>query len=128
MHTIETITKGGKRFAVLPLAKYEEILEDIEDLKMLPKLEALSEAYTHGEIEGLPSSFCEKLAEAGTTGELIALWREYRGLSRAALGEAIGSTGQYVGMIESGKREGTLVTINAITKALRCNLDDLLPR
>lgn len=90
-------------------------------------IEARLAALDAGLSESFPAEFCKKLCEAKTLGENLTLWREYRGLSRSALGEAVGRSGQYIGMIESGKREGTLAIISAITKALRCDLDDLLP-
>lgn len=127
MQQIETITRNGKPYAVLPLSDYQSLLEDMEDLKMLPKLVALSNAYTQGEIEGFPADFGQRLTEAKTTGDRVRLWREYRGISKAALGDASGASGQYISMIESGKREGTLGIFQAIAGALRCDLDDLLP-
>lgn len=36
MQKIETITKEGKRFAVLPLEDFEELMDTLEDYKMLP--------------------------------------------------------------------------------------------
>ena len=67
----------------------------------------------------------ERHIDAKSDGERITIWREYRGFSRAALGKEIGKNGQYIGIIEAGKRKGTIATISDIAKALKCDIDDI---
>ena len=123
---IRIVEENGVKMAVLPSAELEEMLEELEDYKILPRLEAELAALDAGLTEALPSAFCEKLWAAQSNGELITLWRQYRGLSKAQLAKEAGITGQYVSMIESGKREGSLTHIKALATALNCDMDDLV--
>lgn len=118
---LEIIERSGKRFVVILESVYNELIEDAE---MLEDVRAFDKAKAR-KGESFPAEFVDKLLDAKSPGEHIKLWREYRGLSKTALGGAIGKEGQYIGMIEAGKRKGTIDTLGAIAKKLGCDIDDL---
>jgi DNA-binding Xre family transcriptional regulator len=57
----------------------------------------------------------------------IRVWREYRGLSLRALAEKAGISAAMLSEIKNGKKEGSVCTLAALARALRLDLDDLVP-
>jgi transcriptional regulator with XRE-family HTH domain len=57
---------------------------------------------------------------------LTRVWREHRGLTIKALAAMIDVAPAYLSQIETGKRDGTVKTMQRIAKALGLKLDDLV--
>ena len=55
----------------------------------------------------------------------VKVWREYRGLTQDALAAQAGISKAYLCQIETGKREGAIKTLRAISAALQVTVDDL---
>jgi DNA-binding XRE family transcriptional regulator len=100
---IQTINRDGKpEYVVLPWADYQALLEAAEDA-----------------IDGA-------LLDALLTGaNPVKVWREYRGLTQDALAAQAGISKAYLCQIETGKREGAIKTLRAISAALQVTVDDL---
>ncbi len=60
-------------------------------------------------------------------GNRVKLFREHRGLIQARLAKAAGITQIYVSQIESGKRRGSAPVLRAIARALKVDLELLVP-
>lgn len=118
-------TDGGKPFVALPEAEFEKIMEMLEDMEDILDARKAIKAINDGE-ETIPAQIAYKLMDAKNSGQKIKIWREYRGLSKVALGESVGIAGQYIGMIEAGKRQGTIDILAKIALALDCMVDDLI--
>jgi DNA-binding XRE family transcriptional regulator len=74
--------------------------------------------------ERVPATIARRLA----AGELPArIWREYRGLTLHGLAEQAGISPSLLSEIETGKKDGSVRTLAALAKALRVDVDDLLP-
>jgi transcriptional regulator with XRE-family HTH domain len=56
----------------------------------------------------------------------VRAWREYRGLTLAALAKESGIVPSYVSEIEHGKKRGSVRALAALAKALRVDIEDLL--
>jgi DNA-binding XRE family transcriptional regulator len=57
----------------------------------------------------------------------IRVWREHRGLKSQDLARQAGISPALLSEIENGKKEGSIKTFAALARALRVDLDDLIP-
>jgi DNA-binding XRE family transcriptional regulator len=57
----------------------------------------------------------------------VRIWREFRKDTAAALARKTGISPQMLSDIETGKRDGSLRTIAALARALRVDVDELVP-
>lgn len=125
MH-IETFTEGKVNFVKLPKIEFDNLLEELEDLRDVQDAMAVKARIDAGLEETFPAELVYALAEAKTSGKKIAIWREYRGLKRDALATKAGVSGSYISMIENDKRKGDIDLFKKIATALSCDVDDLL--
>ena len=100
-------------FVMLTREDFDEALEDAAA--------AAAYARTRGE-EGLPIELADRLLAGESP---IRVWREYRGLSLAALADQAAIGKGYLSQIENGERTGTIGTIKKLAQALRVEPDDL---
>jgi len=119
---IEHINEDGNLFVKMSEESFNDIIERLEDLE---DINSIKEAQESNE-ETFPMGFTMSISEAETSGKLIELWREYRGFSKVDLGNKINVSGQYIGMIESGKRTGDISIYKNLADALRCDIEDML--
>ena len=96
-----------------------EALEDLLDAAhmRLARMEQANDG-------GLPGAMVRRLVEGVSP---LTVWREYRGLSREALAAAADVPVTLVKAIETGKEDVPLRKISAIARALRIDVDDLVP-
>ncbi|MDN5862536.1 MAG: helix-turn-helix transcriptional regulator [Salinisphaera sp.] len=115
--------KGKPEYAVLP---YEDYLQLLEDARMLADLRAYDQAkaaLARGEDELVPADVVDRLLDGGNP---VRVWREYRTLTQAQLGEAAGVSVSTVSYIESGARQPSVSVIKSIAGALRVDIDELV--
>jgi DNA-binding Xre family transcriptional regulator len=96
-----------------------EALEDLLDAAHM-RLARMEQAND----EGIPGAIVRRLVEGIPA---LTVWREHRALSREALAAAAGVPVALVAAIEAGKEEVPLQKISAIARALRIDVDDLVP-
>jgi len=97
-------------------AQWEALLDRIEDIQA-------GMAYVRGrDDETFPFALVDRLLGGEPR---LRVWREYRGLSLAALAESAEVPAEVVNDIEEGKYEGSIATLKALAKALGVGLDDL---
>jgi len=125
MH-IETFKQGAINFVKLPQIEFDDLLEELEDLRDAKDARLTKARIEAGLEEVFPSEFVYALAEAENSGKKIAIWREYRGLKRDELAKQAGVSGSYISMIENAKRKGDVDLFKKIADVLDCDVDDLL--
>jgi DNA-binding XRE family transcriptional regulator len=119
-------TPNGEELVVLSRNDYDlllrqsELVEDLEDLLAVKAYEARRAA---GEEDRIPAEFVDRLIDGENP---VRVWREVRGLSAKDLAAAAGISAAYVSEIETGKKEGSISVLKAISKVLRIDLDDLV--
>lgn len=122
---VQVIEKDGKpEYAVLSFADYQQLLEKAE---MLADIRAYDEAKARiaaGDDEFFPSEIADRLLSGEHP---LKLWREYRGLTLAQLGEACGVSAAALSQIETGKREPSVGLLKKLAETLRVDMDDLVP-
>ena len=109
---------GKPAFAVVPIEDYNRMTaasaEDISD--------AVAYALTRGE-EGFPVA----LVKREIAGEHpVAIFRDHRGLTAAALADATGLSRAYISEIENGKKTGSAATLLKIARALEVDVELLI--
>jgi len=108
---------GVRKFAVLPVEDYEQLLEAAEDLAAIAAYDAAREQET------VPVAFVDRML-AGES--LVRLWREHRGTGQENLAAAAGISKAYLSQIENGRRRPTVETLRRLADALSISVDDLL--
>lgn len=120
---IQTINRDGKpEYVVLPWADYQALFKAAEDAIDGALLDAFSKKLASGEDETVPAAVLDALLAGAHP---VKVWREYRGLTQGALAAQAGISKAYLCQIETGKREGAIKTLRAITAALGITVDDL---
>ncbi|MBK1720974.1 helix-turn-helix domain-containing protein [Thiocystis violacea] len=107
---------GAPALAVLPIAEWNALLEQLEELQDIADAKA---AMTE---ETFPAEFVDQLL----AGEVpLKVWRDYRGLSLQALAKACGVTEQMLSMMEDGNANPSSDLLARLARALDCDMDDL---
>lgn len=114
----EIIERKGRRFALIPLKEFEQLVHDAE---MLEDIRAYDAAKNRDE-----ETFGSEVAKRLIGGENpIRVFREYRGLTQEQLARAAKIARPYLTEIETGKKIGAVPVLKAIARALRVDLDDI---
>jgi DNA-binding XRE family transcriptional regulator len=104
---------------MLARADYQQLLDEVED-----KQAAEAHARTASEERVPLGVVCRLIADENP----IRVWREHRGMTLDELGAAAGLSKGYLSDLERGNRAGPVETLQAVARALRVTLDDLVPR
>jgi DNA-binding XRE family transcriptional regulator len=120
--TVQVIEKNGRpEWAVIPYEQYERFVEAQEMLDDVKAFDAAKQQIAGGE-ELVPSTVTYAILDGGNP---IRVWRTYRGLTQQQLADRVGISKPYLSQLESGKRAGTTVVMNAVAQALGLSLEDL---
>ena len=93
------------------LKAYEDMLD----------IRAFDEAKKRG-AETFPKALVDRLIAGENR---LRIYREYRGLTQAALASASGVSRDMIAMIETDKKTGSVTTIKKLARALAVELEDL---
>ena len=96
-----------------------ETLEDLLDAAHM-RLARMEQAND----ERIPGAMVRRLAEGAVP---LTVWREHRGLSAETLAGLSGVPMATLDEMEAGKEDVPLRTMSAIARALRIDIDDLVP-
>jgi len=122
MH-IETITRKGKEFAVIPVSELRKLMGDAE---MLADVRAFDSAKAHiarGEDEIIPFEITARRVNGESP---VKIWREYRGLTQEKLAKQSRVSRAMIAAIETGHKQGSIATIKKLAAALGVGLDNLV--
>ena len=115
--------EGKPEYAVLPYNEYLKLLELVEDVRDAADAREASRQLISSEDEAIPSNVAARLI-AGV--HPLKVWREYRGLTREALGNSASVGKSYISQIETGSKTGSAKVLKALAEALQVDMDDLL--
>ena len=123
---IQIIERDGKpEYAVVPYEDYRRMLELAENAEDIRAGDEARRALAAGDDELVPAEVVERLLRGDV--HPVRVWREHRGMTQAALARAAGISKSYLSLIESGRKRGSLQVLERLARALRLDLDDLLP-
>ena len=119
---VQIIEKNGKpEWAVIPYREYRRLSEAAE---MAEDVRDFDEAISRDE-ETVPHAVVQRLVMGE---QPVKVWREYRGLTQAALARAARITPAYLSQIETGVREGSVRVLTALARTLQVDVEDLVAR
>lgn len=122
MSRVQVIEQDGKpAFYVVPAALWERMQDASEQAQDLADIERFDR-----EDEGVryPSAVAHAIADGAPA---LRAWREYRGMTCQALADAAGVSRPYISQIETGRRTGTLATLQRLAQALAIPVQALAP-
>jgi DNA-binding XRE family transcriptional regulator len=119
---IETMTRDGREFGVLPMDQLKKLIGDAEMLADVRAYDAAKARIQRGEDELIPL----KITERRLAGESpVKIWREHRGLTQEGLAKASKVSRPMIAAIETGHKKGGIATLKKLAGALRVDLDHL---
>jgi DNA-binding XRE family transcriptional regulator len=98
-------------------------MNEPEELQDFRDYDSIKAALERGEEELIPSEVVYALGDGQNP---LKVWREYRGMTQQQLAGAARISVPYLSQLESGKRKGSTAVLNAIAKALKLSLDDIV--
>lgn len=121
--TVQFVEVAGQRMAMLPAQEYERLLEKLEERHEFADARAAEHARGEG-VEYLPAEMVNRIMDGESA---LRVWRQYRGLSAAELGKAVGVVASHMTHLENGTRSGKPLLWRALANALNVDVDDILP-
>jgi DNA-binding XRE family transcriptional regulator len=113
---------GAPEYAIVPFSEWEKIIDRLEELEDIRDARAISAAIAAGE-ETYPHEFVKRLSSDENP---LKVWREYRKLTLATLAKACGVSVPALSQIENNKRTPGVVLLIKLSKALGCDMEDLV--
>lgn len=106
----------------IPREEYDRLQAAAEDLADLQSYDRAKAALAAGEEELVPADYVKRLLNGESP---LRVYRDFRGLTQAALGAKAGVNRVTVTEIETGRKQGSVTTLRALATALDVALDDL---
>jgi len=106
----------------IPREEYDRLKAAAEDLADLQAYDRAKEALAAGEEELIPADYVNRLLNGESA---LRVYRDLRALTQAALAAKAGVSRVSVAEIETGRKQGSVVTLRALANALAVTLDDL---
>lgn len=124
MMRIETITRKGKEFAVIPVKDLQKLMEDAE---MLADVKAYDAAKARlrlkdGEDELIPLEITERRLRGEAA---LRIWREYRKLTQERLAKKSKVSRALIAAIETNRKAGSVSTWKKLGAALDVSWEQL---
>jgi len=107
----------------IPLDEYEALKLAAVDLEDLRTYDRAMAAIDHGEEELVPGDVVARMLAGERP---LRVWREYRGMTQAALAEASSVNRVQISNIEAGEKSGSIDTLKKLADALDITIDDLI--
>jgi DNA-binding XRE family transcriptional regulator len=119
---IETITRKGREFAVIPVKDLQRLMNDAEmlaDVRAYDKVKARLET---GEDELIPLEITERRLHGEAP---LRVWREYRKLTQEHLAKKARVSRALIAAIETNRKVGSVNTWKRLGKALGVGWEQL---
>jgi DNA-binding XRE family transcriptional regulator len=119
---IETITRKGKEFAVIPVEDLQKLMDDAEMLADVKAYDAAKGRLEDGDDEIVPLELTERRLAGEST---VKIWREHRKLTQEQLAKKSKVSREMIAAMESGRKNGGLGTLKKLAGALNVDLENL---
>src|SRR5271156_3523890 len=104
---IETITRKGREFAVIPVKDLKKLMEDAEMLVDVKAYDAAKARLEDGEDELIPLEITERKLRGEPS---LRIWREHRGLTQEQLAKKAKVSRALIAAIETKRKAGSVST------------------
>ena len=119
---VETITRKGKEFAVIPMEALRKLMEDAEMLADVKAYDAAKARLDDGEGELIPL----QITERRLSGEpALRIWREHRKLTQEQLARKSKLSRALIAAIETKRKTGSVSTWKKLGAALDVSWEQL---
>ena len=119
---IETITRKGREFAVIPVERLQRLIEDAEMLADVKAYDAAKARLENGEDELLPLEITERRLRGEAA---LRVWREYRKLTQERLAKKAKVSRALIAAIETKRKAGSVSTWKKLGAALDVSWEQL---
>ena len=119
---IESMTRQGKKFVLLPEKAFQRLMQDVDMLADIRAYDVAKARLERGEDELIPFDIITRRL-AGE--HPLKLWREHRGLTQEALAAASGLSRGMIAAMEAGHKQGSVASLKKLARALGCDLENL---
>jgi mRNA interferase RelE/StbE len=119
---IETITRRGKEFAVIPAKALQRLIEDAEMLADVKAYDAAKARLEAGEDELIPLEITERRLRGEPA---LRIWREYRELTQEQLAKKAKVSRALIAAIETKRKSGSVTTWKKLGAALDVGWEQL---
>jgi DNA-binding XRE family transcriptional regulator len=113
---------GVPEYAIVPYGEWETILNHLEEIEDIRDARTISAAIAAGE-ETYPHEFVKRLSSGESP---LKVWRGYRKFTLARLAKACDVSIPALSQIENGKRAPSVDLLVKLSKALCCDMEDLI--
>ncbi len=113
---------GVPEYAEVPFGEWENIIARLEEIEDIQNALTISAAIAAGE-ETYPHEFVKRLSSDESP---LKVWREYRKFTLAMLAKACGVSIPALSQIENSKRAPSVELLVNLSKALCCDMEDLI--
>ncbi len=104
---VETITRKGKEFAVIPVKALQRLMEDAEMLADVKAYDAAKARLENGEDELIPLEITERRLRGEPA---LRVWREHRKLTQERLAKKAKVSRALIAAIETKRKAGSVST------------------
>ena len=119
---VETITRKGREFAVLPLEELRKLMADAEMLADVKAYDAAKVRLEDGEDELIPLEITERRLRGEAA---LRIWREHRKLTQERLAKKAKVSRALIAAIETHRKSGSVTTWKKLGAALDVNWEQL---
>ena len=119
---IETITRKGKEFAVIPVKDLQKLMDDAEMLADVKAYDAAKARLEDGEDELIPLEITERRLKGETA---LHIWREHRNFTQEQLAKKAKVSRALIAAIETNRKAGSVSTWKKLGAALDVSWEQL---
>lgn len=119
---IETITRKGREFAVIPLDKLQKLIDAAEMLADVRAYDAAKARLEAGEDELIPLEITERRLRGEAP---LRIWRQYRKLTQEQLARKSRVSRALIAAIETKRKAGSVGTWRKLGAALAVSWEQL---
>ena len=112
---VETITRKGKEFALIPVRTLQKLMEDAEMLADVKAYDAAKARLDDGSDELIPLEITERRLKGEPA---LRIWREYRKLTQEQLAKKGRVSRALIAAIETKRKAGSIGTWKKLGAAL----------
>jgi DNA-binding XRE family transcriptional regulator len=119
---VETITRKGREFAVIPVEDFQKLVEDAEMLADVKAYDAAKARLGSGEDELIPLEIIERRLRGESA---LRIWREHRKLTQEQLAKKSKISRALIAAIETKRKTGSVGTLKRLGTALGLGWEQL---
>lgn len=112
---VETITRKGKEFALIPVRALQKLMEDAEMLTDVKAYDAAKARLDDGSDELIPLEITERRLQGEPA---LRIWREHRKLTQEQLAKKARVSRALIAAIETKRKTGSVGTWKKLGAAL----------